>query len=339
MNYIKIFFGIALLLSLFSCENEVEVNAEFEEKTFVLGLIDAESDTQFVKITKTFLDDETGAIQLGQDPDNLYYDSLDVTLSELNSNNNVVQQFKMTKILRPKASGIFTTERNEAYYSNATVKENTKYSLTVNKLDGSAATAGEATVTRGVTLVEPDIRRRGKISLIDPRTKNIIEERFEFETTNDVGEFSAVMIFNYLEIVNVDSVVKSIVIPLTSILNPSLGVANYPFIFDGQKFFDALEANIPISLNPPKRLVLDDGMDIVMEAADADYTLYRDVNGPIDGLAQTRPDYTNITNGIGLFASRNLNTTKLSLSGDTKNYIIATYGDRTNLSEYRGFEF
>tara|TARA_B110000503_G_C7072994_1_gene381653 strand:- start:37 stop:1062 length:1026 start_codon:yes stop_codon:yes gene_type:complete len=341
MNYIKIFFGIALMVSFFSCENEVEVNAEFEEKTFVLGLIDAGSDTQFVKITKTFLDNKTSAIQLGQDPNNLYYDSLEVTLTELNSSNNVVQQFRMAKIhiLRPKDSGIFTTERNEAYYSDATVKENTKYTLTVNKLDGSANTTGEATVSRGVTLVEPDIRRRGKIGLIDPRNKNIVDERFEFKTTENVGEFSATMIFNYLEIVNVDSTVKSIKIPLTSILNPSLDEANYPFIFEGQKFFDALKANIPISLNPPKRLVLDDGIDIIMEAADADYTLYRDVNGPIDGLAQTRPDYTNITNGIGLFASRNLNTTKIGLSGDTKNYIIATYGDRTNLSEYRGFEF
>ncbi|MFT6165989.1 MAG: hypothetical protein ACJAV5_001040 [Vicingaceae bacterium] len=339
MNYIKIFFGTALIVSLFSCENKVEVNAEFEEKTFVLGLIDVGSDTQFVKITRTFLDNKTGAIQLGQDPNNLYYDSLDVTLNELNSSNNVVQQFKMAKILRPKASGIFTTERNEAYYSDLAVKENTKYTLTVNKFDGSTITTGEASASRGVTLVEPDIRRRGKISLIDPRSKIIISERFEFETSNNVGEFSATMIFNYLEIVNVDSIVKSIEIPLTSILNPSLGVTNYPFIFEGQKFFDALEANIPTGLNPPKRLVLDDGIDIVMKAADADYTLYRDVNGPIDGLAQTRPDYTNITNGIGLFASRNINKTKIGLSGDTKNYIIARYGNRANLSEYRGFEF
>ena len=142
-----------------------------------------------------------------------------------------------------------------------------------------------------------------------------------------------------MEIINVYDTVKSIRIPLTSILNPTLNEVNYPFIFEGQKFFTALETNIPISLNPPKRVVLDVGIDIILEAADADYTLYRDVNGPIDGLAQTRPDYTNIVNGIGLFASRNISTVKIGLSGDTKNYIIATYGDRNNLSQYRGFEF
>tara|TARA_B110000046_G_scaffold28052_1_gene28725 strand:- start:20726 stop:21745 length:1020 start_codon:yes stop_codon:yes gene_type:complete len=339
MNLIKIAAGIVLISSMFSCENEVEVNAEFEEKTFVLGLIDAGSDTQFVKVTKTFLDDETGAVQLGQDPNNLYYDSLDVTLNELNANNRVVQQFKMAKILRPKESGLFTTERNEAYYSNAVVKENTTYTLTIDKLNGTAITIGEATVSRGITLAEPDIRRRGKISLIDPRSKIIIDERFEFLTSENVGEFSATMVFNYLEIINVYDTVKSIRIPLTSILNPTLNEVNYPFIFDGQKFFTALEAKIPISLNPPKRLIIENGIDIIIEAADADYTLYRDVNGPIDGLAQTRPDYTNIVNGIGLFASRNISTVKLSLSGDTETYIIAKYGDRGNLSEYRGFEF
>ena len=340
MNLIKVAASIVLISTLFSCENEVEVNAEFEENTFILGLIDPGSDTQFVKVTKTFLDDETGAIQLGQDPNNLYYDSLDISLNEFNKDNEVVQQFKMTKILRPKVSGLFNTERNGAYYSDAIVKENTKYTLTVDKLNGTATTTtGEAVVTSGVTLAEPDIRRRGKISLIDPRSKIIIDERFEFLTSENVGEFSATMVFNYLEIVNVDSVVKSIRIPLTSNLNPTLGVVNFPFIFEGQKFFTALEANIPIGLNPPKRLVLDDGIDIILEAADADYTLYRDVNGPIDGLAQLRPDYTNITNGIGLFASRNITTVKISLSGDTKGYVIDTYGDRDNLSQYRGFEF
>jgi len=339
MRLIKVICGMVFISSLFSCENEVVINAEFEEKTFALGLLDAGSDTQFVKITKTFLDNETNAIQLAQDPNNLYYDSLEVTLNELNTTNTVVKSFKLTKILRPKADGLFTTERNEAYYTDSIVKENTTYTLTIDKLDGTAITSGKATVSRGVVLVEPDIRRSGKISFIDPRSKSIIDERFEFTTTANVGEFSARMIFNYMEIINVDSVIKSIEIPLTSILNTSLNETNYVFIFDGQKFFTAFEANIPSSINPPKRLVLDKGMDVIVEAADADYALYRDVNGPIDGLAQTRPDYTNITNGIGLFASRNLKVNKISLSGDTKNYIIATYGDRGNLSEYRGFEF
>ena len=339
MNFIKIVVSIVLISILFSCENEVEINAEFEEKTFALGLINAGSDTQFVKITKTFLDNETNAIDLAQDPNNLYYDSLDVTLNELNSNNNVVEQFKLTKILRPKGEGLFTTERNEAYYTDADVKENVSYTLTIDKLDGSAITSGQTNVSRGVKLKRPNPGVNGKLTFINVRGQ-IIDYRFEFETTSGVGEFAATLIFNYMEVINVDSVVKSIEIPLTSFLNSSLNVESRIFILDGQKFFNALEANISASINPPKRLIIDKGMDIIIEAADADYTLYRDVNGPIDGLAQTRPDFTNITNGIGLFASRSRKVSNVNINGDTRNYIIATYGDRVNnLSEYRGFQF
>ena len=339
MKGLKILACTLIAFALYSCENEVEINADFEEKTFALGLLDAGTDTQFVKITKTFLDNQTNAIQLAQDPDILYYDSLTVTLNELSANNNVVQQYTLKRILRPKVDGLFTTERNEAYFTDVAVKENTSYSLTIDKLDGTPITTGQTTVSRGVKLEKPNAGVNGKISLIDPRNKNIIDYRFEFETFAGVGEFTATMVFSYMEIINVDSVVKTIELPLTSFLIPSLNAENRIFIFEGQKFFDALEATIPPSNNPPKRIIIDKGVHIITEAADADYTLYRDVNGPIDGLAQTRPDFTNIVNGIGLFASRNRKVSKVNLSGDTKTYIIATYGDRGNLSEYRGFEF
>ena len=49
------FFGI-LFASLFSaCETDVDLNAPYKSTTIVFGLLDPGADTQFVKITKTFL--------------------------------------------------------------------------------------------------------------------------------------------------------------------------------------------------------------------------------------------------------------------------------------------
>jgi len=337
MKILKAILSIGLISSLFSCENEVEINADFEEKTYVLGLIDAGADSQFVKITRTFLDNETGALQLAQDPNKLYYDSLNVILDELDGNSNVVNTFKLSRILRPKNEGLFTTERNEAYALGKKIKENVSYQLSVTKFDGSDVTRGATKTSRGVTLTNPRVQVNGKLSLVDFR-EQIIDYRFEFETTDQVGEFSVKMVFNYLEIVNIDSIVRSIELPLTSILNPTLRPTTHVFTFEGQRFFKALTDNIPAESNPPKRLILSKGIDIIIESADSDYTLFRDINGPIDGLAQTRPEYSNITNGIGLFASRSTIVNKISLSGDTKNLIFKLYGNRDNLSEYRGFD-
>jgi len=337
MKIINAILGIGLISSLFSCENEVEINADFKEKTYVLGLIDAGSDSQFVKITRTFLDNETGAVQLAQDPNKLYYDSLNVTLNELDKNNNIVDSFKLNKIIRPKNNGFFTTEGNEAYALGEKLKENINYQLNVSKFDGSNVTKGAAKTSKGVILTKPRVQVNGKLSLVDFR-ENIIDYRFEFETTDQVGEFSVRMVFNYLEIINIDSIVKSIEIPLASILNPTLRPTTHVFTFEGQRFFTAITDNITAESNPPKRLIITKGIDIIIESADSDYTLFRDINGPIDGLAQTRPEYSNITNGIGLFASRSTIVNKISLSGDTKNLIFKLYGNRDNLSEYRGFD-
>jgi len=321
---------------MFACENEVEVNAEFEEKTFVLGLLNAQSDTQFVKITKTFLDNTTGAVQLAQDPNNLYYDSLDVTLSKLNGNNNVSEQFKLSKIIRRKDQGLFTTERNEAYYTDEEIEEGANYVLTIDKLDGARPTTGDVVVTEGVRIVKP--ASINDLTFIDFRG-NVIDYTFDFETADGIGEFSAVMTFRYTEINNVDSTIKTINIPLSSFLIPSLNKSKPKFPFDSQRFFDALEANVPANVNSPRRIINDNCMIVTVEAADAEYTLYRDVNGPIDGLAQTRPEFTNITRGLGLFASRSTSITTVSLNDDTKNYILANYGNRVdNLPKFRGFE-
>lgn len=337
MKIIKAILGIGLISSLFSCENEVEINAHFEEKTYVLGLIDAGADSQFVKITRTFLDNKTGAVQLAQDPNNLYYDSLNVTLNELDNNNNIVNTLQLNKIIRAKNNGLFTTERNEAYALGEQLKENINYRLNVTKFDGSNVTSGAAKTSKGVRLIKP--RVNGKLKLADDKG-TILSYRFVFETPkiDPAGEFSVRMVFNYLEIVNIDSTPQSIEIPITSILNPTLSSIDHVFNFEGQRFFTAITDSIPAEINPPRRLFLTDGIDIIIEAADADYTLFRDINGPIDGLAQTRPEYTNITNGIGLFASRSTIVNKVSLEGDTKNLIVALFGDSDNLSKYRGFE-
>ena len=335
MKVLRLVFGIALTASFFSCENEVEINADFQEKTYVLGLLSAQSDTNFVKITKTFLDDNTSAIQLARDPNNLYYDTLDVTLNELNNNNAVINQFSLQKLIRPKDAGLFTTERNEVYFTDVPLKQGVKYELSIDKLDGSSTTTSEATITSGVTIERP--RNVNSLALADVRL-NISNYRFEFLTSENVGDFTASMVFNYLELRNTDSIPLSITIPIASFLNPMLSVQKETFIFEGQKFFDAIAAAIPASVNAPPRILVDNNIDVIVEAADSDYTLYRDVNGPIDGLAQVRPEFTNISNGIGLFASRSKTVATVSMNEFTKKKIIELYSNRNNLSQFRGFK-
>ena len=69
--------NISLILSAFAvlftaCETDFDVNAKWEETTVVYGLLDASTDTQYVRINKAFLG-EMDALQMGQYSDSIYF--------------------------------------------------------------------------------------------------------------------------------------------------------------------------------------------------------------------------------------------------------------------------
>ena len=101
-----------------------------------------------------------------------------------------------------------------------------------------------------------------------------------------------------------------------------LSERNFPFSYDGAKFFQEIENQIPPSANPTKKLVENDNnFEIQIYVADHNFVFFRDLNGPIDGIAQVRPEFTNIENGIGLFASRLIMKEFSQIDANTRNYL------------------
>jgi len=338
----KIILRIILLISIssfFACENEVEINADYTDITTVYGLLEPSGDTQFVKVTRTFLDDNQNAVQLASQADRIYYDSLNIRLIEKDNNGVVLSQTTFQDTVVPKDAGFFTQDNNVIYYTTNQINEKRNYELEITKPDGSI-TKGKVRTTDGVSVTKPT-RNNQTISFVSPFNQSLSNYQFEFETGDNIGEFEAKVTFMYTEIDNNDSTHKIVTIPLATFSNPSLSKdQKYKFTLEGTRFFNAVEAAIPVSANPPKRIWQEKSIEIEVYAADADYSLYRDVNGPIDGLSQTRTEFTNIENGIGLFASRQKVIRRIQINDDTKSYIIANYGDLLgNAAKYRGFVF
>ena len=73
-----------------------------------------------------------------------------------------------------------------------------------------------------------------------------------------------------------------------------------------------------------------DNFEIQIYIADEDFNFYRNLNGPIEGLAQVRPEFTNIEGGVGLFSSRLLMTEFSRLDENTRNYLVNTYKANRN---------
>ena len=76
-NILFVFLALSILTA---CDNEVDLNAEFEDTTVVYGFLNTSVDTQFIRINRAFLEDGKNAIELAQESDRLFYESLDVRL-------------------------------------------------------------------------------------------------------------------------------------------------------------------------------------------------------------------------------------------------------------------
>lgn len=105
-------FSVFLLAvsAIFSCKNEVKVNANWKEIIVVYGLLDPIDTVQFIRVEKAFLDEKTGALEIAKIADSLYLDSAEVILSRLDTswsvslqkysiNLNWLVYLAMTKIL------------------------------------------------------------------------------------------------------------------------------------------------------------------------------------------------------------------------------------------------
>ena len=72
-----------LLFLLFpACDNELDVAAQWKEIAIVYALLDPKEDVNYIRIQRAYLDEKTGALSFSDIPDSLYFDTLDVKVTE-----------------------------------------------------------------------------------------------------------------------------------------------------------------------------------------------------------------------------------------------------------------
>ena len=77
-TYINSLGIILVLLAFSSCENTVDINADWKETIVVYGLLDPNDSVQYIKVNKAFLNQNTSAYTVAQISDSLYLDSTEV---------------------------------------------------------------------------------------------------------------------------------------------------------------------------------------------------------------------------------------------------------------------
>lgn len=321
-NILYIF--IALLLFT-ACDNEVDLNADFEDTTVVYGFLNTTQDTQFIRVNKAFLEDGANAIQLAKESDRLYYESLDVSMIDGSTGDTI----NLSSIEKPKVEGVFANDRNPVYFTTDSIKSETRYDLIIAQADGKITTA--STVTLDETgLIRPRPRPGGgglvSISLVRRTSSGLVlnDYVFEFRLTPLISEVELNLYFTYEEeFVPNDPgsrVPRTIFIPVGGLRNTNLDEFNGELTLSSEFFFTTIANNTPNNSN--RKVIPTDNIQLEIIAVDPVFGQYTSVYGPLDGLAQVRPEFTNVSNGIGLFTSRSTYYDRTFLNDDSKSELI-----------------
>jgi len=326
------FFVIILLGLLFSCETDFELNAPYKTTPVVYGLLDQSVDTQFIKINKSFLGDGNN-VDYAAINDCTLFDSLIAVIEAYDISNNLMYQDTLKEIwVSDLNDGIFYEEEQKLYYFstlNDPLNDEYEYHLKANApvhgLSFSALTSlidngGENSTTNYLfrTNLLNGLRLNGIrfVNKVEIAEDNYVDQMFSWKSSNNGERYELLMKFHFNEHLEDGSVNPSYV-------TWNLGTqksydANYKNEFEktisGSAFYDMVASRLNNynhlkdkeydESQVVKRTFDDKPLEFILTVCNATLSTYMEVNEPVTGIVTEKPAFTNVENGIGIFASK-----------------------------------
>ncbi len=344
MNSLKNIFKNTFILALLvivvlqSCKKELEINADYKAFPVIYGFLNPYDSLQIIKINKSFLGNENPNNYAGIQ-DSALFDQVDVRLVELH-NGQERESYPLQKIvLNNKESGVFSGPENVVYvaalprapsasgvesikflnessYSGGVIENRVTYRLEGtlnNSIEIKAETTSIPEQPADIFTQTPfrNLWRTNapkgnvKFATSSGFTKGLL---FDVKLPPFVKIADIKMIFHYLDIkldgTQDTNTIESGMGQYVSAKVNENNTIDAEFFIGSERFFELIKISVPdfdeTTLKERKPYYVD--FEIVM--ADEEYYFYRENTLPSDDLNQLKPQYTNIENGFGIFASR-----------------------------------
>jgi hypothetical protein len=296
----KWFSGLLLAAVLFTaCDNDLVVTDTWEDIPVVWGLLSKADTAHYIRVEKAFLDPSTSALEIAQRVDSLYYEDATVSLRRVSSG----QVFPLDRINGdlegyPRDGGIFANTPNYLYKIRAneiSLVIGEEYELIIDRQDGSAPVTA-----RTIVLGKPALRNlpHGQKLAFKPKA----QFTFNWDDVPDAGIYDVLVIVHYRER---SPETGGFYVPKTFewVVERNQTVSESKF--DGTEFFAAMKENIAADQQATR---LFDSLDVVIWCAGEELATFITIANANFGLTSTQdiPTYTNISEGVGLFSSRNV---------------------------------
>lgn len=304
----KVLSLLSAVLLFGACDNEIDINAEYQDLTIIYGLLDPDADTNYIRIQRGYLGDAAAAASYGN-PDSLYYDSadIDVVIREYEAGENTVL-LEAPLIYDDSKSlddGIFTGESYHLYRlpSDFNIDRTKEYEVVVTRLEDGT----EASARTGVV---------GQIIMTQPRSplnQRFFDGRIEFDIRQDLNgsnpdatlkmsAYQPMLYFHYKE-VDLDAGTEVFKTEELRLPMQESSFDEQSLLFGSSQLNSALAGRL--SKDPSKRILrFFQGIDIRITGASEELMTYIDLNRPATGVNQNRPQYQQVVNGTGILSSR-----------------------------------
>ncbi len=312
---LKTYLGIGLTLAfaaMASCSTDVEINAPYETTAVVYGFVEPIEDTQYVKINRTYLGDGNNA-EYAAINDSTQFESVVGTVDMI-KNGTVQESYDLEELfVNDIEDGIFYTDSQKVFYWVPTsgIDDEATYQINLDINEGEKTVTAETGVVGFVNFKQ------------NFRNKVVNTNGVSFANTSSVGQnvyndlgiewgvatngkrYQVKLVFNYEEHTATDTTMRSISTTLGSVVGETADIDFFQN-YNGENFYAFVDnrlKNDPNEASIVKRVA--HGVEFHIVVADENLHTYMEVNEPASGIVNERPVFTNVTNGYGLFASRN----------------------------------
>lgn len=335
LRSLSILFLVLSLFSILGCETDIDIIAPKKDVTVVYGVLEETKTRHYIRINKAFIGEESASVLAATQGVNEYSDNeLQAVVIEYLNGEERNRWPLSSEYISNKEDGLFFSDSNKVYYFDADLRISSDQSSFVYRLECTINVEGEETK---VVSAETEVIGGGivPITLVKPRIANSSSEdraeidfvaNGEYRNSLDITwqrpaggvSFTSYYRFYYTEVDiatgerNRDSLLYTIGTKRVK-LNESESAGEVNFIMNPEEFYIRMNTEFEDYNfdNPGFIRYASDTLEFFLEIADNTLATYIEVNQPSTEISQERPEYTNVTNGIGVFGSRYLATTRV----------------------------
>jgi hypothetical protein len=323
----RFLFPLLCVFVFNACSNEIDVLADYEENASVYALLDPSLDWQFVKINKVFTNPNNKASDIAKVADSLFFDTLSPFLIEIET----AKQIPLYRAnIALKDSGLFANSPNYIYVTNEKISTNYSYRIDIKLPNSGKLVTSTTNIVNTPYLAYPVSFSQRSMNILLTGTIPI-----QFQSPAKGKIYDAYFHFNYREINKADTNIKTNKTISWKVLRSYRTLSDRGNEFVTNRipsilFYDLLKSQI--LENPDvNREILPCAFEFISGNLELDN--YIQASTPSIGIVQKQSDYSNVSKGVGIFASRNtVYLDQVILNSQTKSIII-------NNSDYKYLGF